>query len=105
MTDDRQYRPLAPIEILNHFEEVKNRIHMLESDLRDVIELNNLTTERPKPARKPTMAKKPTSPKHDDVEEDKKLINQAIAKHDRAEHPSAQPTKIRKGGRVAAKKR
>jgi hypothetical protein len=100
MTDDRQYCPLSPLQILQYFEEVKNRVESLESTLSNIVKLNNLTVTPPKPIRKSQMAKKAA---HDDVDEDKKLINQAIAKHDRAEHPSATPTKIRKGGRVAAK--
>ncbi len=97
--DSQQYRPLSPIEILNYFEEVKTQILDLKALMSAVIELNALKTEHPKPARKLRMAK----PKHDDVAEDKKMINEAIAKHDKAEHPSAKPTKIKKGGRVAAK--
>jgi hypothetical protein len=102
MTDDRQYCPLSPLQILQYFEEVKNRVNALESTLSNVVKLNNLTVTPPKPIRKPQMAKKPV---HDDVEEDKKLINKGLEKLSKSVAPGKTPVKIKKGGRVATKKR
>ncbi len=49
------------------------------------------------------MARKPSKEPHDDVEEDKAMINKAIAKHDAKEHPGHKPTTIKKGGRPVPK--
>jgi hypothetical protein len=105
MTDSIQYCPLSSLQILQYFEEVKNRIQTLESDFLDIVELNNLTTERPKPTRNAKMEKKKTAPKHDDVEEDKKLINKGLEKLSKSVAPEKTPVKIKKGGRVAPNKR
>lgn len=106
--DQGQYRPLTPSEILTAFQNIKTRLELLEKTLAIILRLNDLKyEEEPKKRtakRGNTMAKKPMESKHDDIAEDKAMINKAIAKHDAKEHPGKTPTKIKKGGRAKAKK-
>jgi hypothetical protein len=98
--DRTQYTPLTAVQIIFHFNELRDRILTLERLIDDIVKANGLLTQT-KRKRAPAMAKKP---KHDDVAEDKAMINASMAKHVKKDHPGETPTKIKRGGAAKANK-
>jgi hypothetical protein len=103
--DIRQYTPLTPHEIIDYFAQARDRILALEQKLADIISENNLKVPT-KMARKPVKHRaRVGKASHDDVAEDKAMINKAMAKHVHKAHPGDTPTEIKRGGRAKAPKR
>jgi hypothetical protein len=86
---------------------MKERIVLIEELISNILRNNDLKVEaEPKKRsqkKERAVAKRPSKEPHDDVEEDKAMINKAVAKHTAKEHPGHAPTTIKKGGRPVPK--